>query len=644
MSSPASFAPVSPSVQQRPRSASRSRSLHRRPSQGALSTPSRPSGAASAAAASSSSSAASGAPPTPALPPAAALLAAASSSPHYTTSLRSRHSLYGTEDRVVLDLGSRVWKVGFSGETGPRGCLSWLDAGGGGGGGGGALALGLGRDGDGKAGEIWGLGKGESGDEQWEVREERVTRALRDLWFDHLMTDPKTRKVLVVENPLLPTRVKEMIARVLFDNLQVPSVNFASAPLLALMAAGTVTGLVVDVGHLETTVLPIFHARPLFPLVTSTPLAGSAVNSRLRLLLLAFGSYVPPPSSLNSMTVPKATRVPREVLSEELIEEIKTRMCFVGEEVPEAREPSAAMDLDTSEEEDDPDDPDASLLKHLYARYAHASPTTTTLSLRIPSFSPSPSASPPVGKGHLLVPSWIRGHAASSILFDSALESDDALSVQSAVLECLLKLPIDLRKTMAGNVLVTGGTAALPGFFPRFKDALLTQLERAHPPSPPPSPPPSSPTTTDPARALRRRALALRLHTLRHSPRYAPLTPLAPHLCLLNHPSPSASSSSSPVSSLRSSQARLSEGSAPAFHPALQAWVGGSLAGALKVGGEEVLREQWDASREAAEPEEEELLALGENEDAREGGGGGRKDGRERQGGGRVPDWTRVGI
>ena len=35
------------------------------------------------------------------------------------------------------------------------------------------------------------------------------------------MIDPKTRKVIVLENPLLPNRVKEMIARVLFDNLQV---------------------------------------------------------------------------------------------------------------------------------------------------------------------------------------------------------------------------------------------------------------------------------------------------------------------------------------------------------------------------------------------------------------------------------------
>lgn len=40
------------------------------------------------------------------------------SSPHYQTT--RRHSLYGTEDRVIIDPGSRLWKVGFSGEGKPR--------------------------------------------------------------------------------------------------------------------------------------------------------------------------------------------------------------------------------------------------------------------------------------------------------------------------------------------------------------------------------------------------------------------------------------------------------------------------------------------------------------------------------------------
>ena len=54
--------------------------------------------------------------------PVASRIAAGSatvhSSPHYQTT--RRHSLYGTEDRIVIDPGSHVWKVGFSGEGRPR--------------------------------------------------------------------------------------------------------------------------------------------------------------------------------------------------------------------------------------------------------------------------------------------------------------------------------------------------------------------------------------------------------------------------------------------------------------------------------------------------------------------------------------------
>jgi len=58
--------------------------------------------------------------------PTASRIAATSStvhsSPHYQTT--RRHSLYGTEDRIVIDPGSRIWKVGFSGEGRPRDVFS----------------------------------------------------------------------------------------------------------------------------------------------------------------------------------------------------------------------------------------------------------------------------------------------------------------------------------------------------------------------------------------------------------------------------------------------------------------------------------------------------------------------------------------
>lgn len=36
-----------------------------------------------------------------------------------------------------------------------------------------------------------------------------------------MLTDPKSRKVIIVEPPLIPIPTKELFARILFDNLQV---------------------------------------------------------------------------------------------------------------------------------------------------------------------------------------------------------------------------------------------------------------------------------------------------------------------------------------------------------------------------------------------------------------------------------------
>ncbi|GAA5936307.1 uncharacterized protein JCM15063_002775 [Sporobolomyces koalae] len=630
---PASFAPLSPNETR----AARARSLSRRPSHSSLHASTTPSAASTSSL------------PIPVPSASSATADLAPPLPTYSSSLRSRHSLYGTEDRVVLDLGSRVWKVGFSGEAAPRHCVR--------------VERILAREqhtllrGVSKSHEtdeldgIWTLDKCRIDEDEWQIREERLKRALREVWFDHLMTDPKSRKVLVVENPMLSTPVKEMIARVLFDNLQVPSVNFACAPLLSLMASGSVTGLVVDAGHLETTVLPIYHARPLFSNLTSTPLAGSRLNERLRSLLVAYGSYAPPPATLNSMTIPTPTNIPRKVLTEELVEEIKTLCCFVGGEISDDEQllrdydnnlndrynreastttaTSSAMDVDSTPAASpiqETFDPDAALFKYLYARYSRSAPDTTSVSFRIPHLSaPPPPAG--VGRGHLAIPSWIRERAAE-VLFDSTLETHDSLSIQSTILECVLSLPIDLRKPMIQNIVVTGGTASLPGFIPRLRQSLLTRLRESHPPSPPSSPPSSATSAADPACRIRRERLSHRLHTLRHSPRYAPLVPLAKSLSILNNPSPTT-------------DAPASDGSAPAFHASLYAWVGGSLAGALKVGGQEITREEWEEGYESAAREQkagQEDSVGEESMDQGEDYGAGLRAKR----GKKLPDWTHM--
>lgn len=210
----------------------------------------------------------------------------------------------------------------------------------------------------------------------------------------------------------------------------------------------------------------IFAARPLFPHLRTTPLAGSRLASHLRALLLLFGKYAPPPTSLSVVNPPLAdrlTRVPQEILTDALIEDIKTRCCFVGnvlEASPDIRASSApASEVDTpvgsdaamSESElsrasDVPEsttssqqastDPgsgsDSGLqaLANLYMRHSNA----TDIQLRV---VPPVSQQMGTGRGTLIVPGWIRERAAE-VLFEGG--DVDESSVAEVLLDSLSKV------------------------------------------------------------------------------------------------------------------------------------------------------------------------------------------------------------
>jgi actin-related protein 10 len=146
--------------------------------------------------------------------------------------------LYGTDDRVILDLGSQVWKAGFSSETSPRLVISVCQ---------------LCKPILGSSDSIWNIHASPS----ISLIVDAIAIGLTRLFFNHLMIDPKQRKVILIENPLIPTSLRSEIAIVLFDQLHVPSIAFTPSPVLSLMACGILTGLVIDVGNLETWVIPV---------------------------------------------------------------------------------------------------------------------------------------------------------------------------------------------------------------------------------------------------------------------------------------------------------------------------------------------------------------------------------------------------
>ena len=329
----------------------------------------------------------------------------------------------------------------------------------------------------------------------------QLTQLLRSAFTQHLMVDPRQRKVLVVENPMLPNSIKEMICIVLFNNLQVPSVSFVPAPLLSLLAVGRITGLVLEVGYLESTLMPVYYGRPLSSHTVSTTRAGKRLNARLKRLLLRYGKFVASQTSLqdSSKTLRERTHaIGPSLLTHDRLEQIKAKALFVSSydsNLGDLDELFDELELESTAGSIDKHAEAAAVIRQKYSSSSCASPLTFavipesvdphgTASL-IQSVSAPPTSSwsnfaTTSGKvqscGVIAIPGWVRERAAE-LLFDKG-DEDDAGLVDMTV-SAIAKLPIDLRRVMCENVVVSGGTAMLPGFANRFRTQLTMAVEKA---------------------------------------------------------------------------------------------------------------------------------------------------------------------
>lgn len=400
----------------------------------------------------------------------------------------------------------------------------------------------------------------------------------------------------------MPLRIKRLMISILFENLGVPSVSFVPSPVVALMAAGRDTGMVVDVGYLETSVTPVFHGRPLYSHIVTTPRAGRAFLLRLRTVIAAHGRVAPAqdqearrPSPMPVKNATSEAVAAREVKKENAL-------------VPSAEEISARLDMTWLEDFRArgcfvgqalfPGDDD---LEAVYRSSSTASDATVDM----------PRAKD--GRSHrITVPGWIRERTAE-IFFET--DDEDRFSVQECILGCLLKLPIDLRPIMISRILVTGGGGMMPGFIPRLRVALLQALmisgEYGDLPAPSPPPPPATSASSEASAApkqrrrrrkttkprpsteyekyvIRREAAEFRRQ---HTAPYRRLAGLAGSVAILNDPSP-----------LPTAGGHGLGGSAPAYTPSLMPWIGASIAGSLQLGGEEVTLEQYRIARAGDSP------------------------------------------
>lgn len=202
-------------------------------------------------------------------------------------------------------------------------------------------------------------------------------------------------------------------------------------------------------------------------MLRTTPRAGARLTMHLRSLILEYGTYHPPFASLAGSvnSAPRPSRVPPEILTDALIEDIKSSCCFVGQPFELTVFPESALG-----QSDDRMDIDVETTPSR-GQSLHASPPPGQRSgthsgahsgAQTPSRPPQTSqdfwasqyernstaidfmvpVSPPppifgTGRGSIRIPGWVRERAAEYLFLGGDV---DEPSVAEVILQSLLKV------------------------------------------------------------------------------------------------------------------------------------------------------------------------------------------------------------
>ncbi|CAA7395927.1 unnamed protein product [Spirodela intermedia] len=132
--------------------------------------------------------------------------------------------------------------------------------------------------------------------------------AMEKFWqqciFNYLRCDPEDHYFLLTESPLTAPENREYTGEIMFETFNVPGLYIAVQPVLALAAGYTtsrceMTGVIVDVGDGGTHVVPVADGYVIGSSMKSIPISGKDVTLFIQQLLRERGEHIPPEDSFD---------------------------------------------------------------------------------------------------------------------------------------------------------------------------------------------------------------------------------------------------------------------------------------------------------------------------------------------------------
>lgn len=169
------------------------------------------------------------------------------------------------EDAVIIELGSRYLRAGFEAEHLPQCVLTfgpedsrrvgdyrgWAP---------GERRKDLNIEAWGKEHELWRM---DLRDVDLGLVEDKIERAVRDVYNNYLLTDVGSARLVLVVPSVLPHPLLSTVVTTFFTRWKYSSIMLLPSPAMAAIGAGVRSALVIDIGWSETIVSAIYEYREI---------------------------------------------------------------------------------------------------------------------------------------------------------------------------------------------------------------------------------------------------------------------------------------------------------------------------------------------------------------------------------------------
>lgn len=281
--------------------------------------------------------------------------------------------------------------------------------------------------------------------EDWDLFE----KVLDYVYSKHIKSEPHLHPVLMSEASWNARAKREKLTELMFEKYNIPAFFLAKNAVLAAFANGRSTGIIVDSGASQTSAVPVHDGYVLTQAIVKSPLAGDFITLQCKNYMEENNIEVVPPYMIASKEAVNEGEAPKWGKKSNLPEVTKSWNNYMVKEVLQDFQSSVLQVCDTQYEKDAVD-------------------TMPTIHYEFPNgynqdFGSERFQIPEA----LFDPSNIKGIPGGT------------MGVAQVVTTSVGMCDIDVRPSLYGSVIVTGGNTLIQG----FTDRLNRDLSAKTPPS-----------------------------------------------------------------------------------------------------------------------------------------------------------------